>query len=102
MSSISSIPHIPSFVMTTDSGRVLSQTTIERLLALGIDPSTVQTESQAQVLIAQAEAAKNQNNNPEQEEGGKQQEKHKAELIQQNIYNTMDMISTSNKLILGL
>lgn len=102
MSSISSIHHIPSFVMATDTGRPLSQATIDRLLALGIDPTTVQTEAQAQILIAQAEAAKNQNNNPEQEEGGKQQEKHKAELIQQNIYNTMDMISVSNKIILGL
>lgn len=102
MSSISSIHTIPSFMMATDTGRTLSQATIDRLLALGIDPNSVQTEAQAQILIAQAEAAKNQNNNPEQEKGGKQQEKHKAELIQQNIYNTMDMISLSNKLILGL
>ncbi len=101
MSSINSICHIPTFVMTSNDGH-LKQSTIERLLALGIDPTTVTTETQAQNLIAQAEAAKNQNNNPEQEEGGKQQEKHKAELLQQNIFNTMDMISTSNKLILGL
>lgn len=101
MPSINSIPHIPTFMMTSNDGP-LKQSTIERLLALGIDPTTVTTEAQAQNLIAQAEAAKNENNNPEQEEGGKQQEKHKAELIQQNIYNTMDMISTSNKLILGL
>lgn len=101
MSSINSIPHIP-IAMASSSGSTLKQSTIDRLLALGIDPATVTTEAQAQNLIAQAEAAKNQNNNPEQEEGGKQQEKHKAELLQQNIYNTMDMISINNKLILGL
>lgn len=101
MSSITSISHIPTFVMTSNDGP-LKQSTIDRLLALGIDPATVTTEAQAQALIAQAEAAKNQNNNPEQEEGGKQQEKHKAELIQQNIFNTMDMVSINNKLILGL
>lgn len=101
MSSINSISqHIPTFVMTSDSGRVLSETTIQRLLALGIDPTTVTTETEAQILIAQAEAAKNQEN-PEQKEGGKQQEERKAEL-QQNIFNKMDMISVSNKLILGL
>lgn len=101
MSSISSISHISSFMMTSNDGP-LKQSTIERLIALGIDPTTVTTEAQAQSLIAQAEAAKNQNNNPEQEEGGKQQEKHKAELIQQNLFNNMDMISVSNRLILGL
>ena len=99
MSSINLISsHIPSFVMTTDSGRVLSETTIQRLLALGIDPTTITTETEAQIKIAQAEAARNQENS---QDGGKNQEKQKEEL-QQNIFNTMDMMSISNKLILGL
>lgn len=102
MTSINSISHIPSFVMSS-GGSTLSKETIQRLLALGIDPTTVTSEAQARYLIEQAEAAKKkENNDPDEQEGGKQQEKHKAELIQQNIYNTMDMISTSNKLILGL
>lgn len=100
MSSISSINLISTSIAASSNGKHLSETTIMRLLALGIDPTTVTSETQAQILIAQAEAAKNQNNN--QEQGGHQQEKHKAELTQQNIYNTMDMISLSNKLILGL
>lgn len=98
MSSISSLNQVHSLVMTSGNPRKLSETTIQRLLALGIDPATVQSETEAQILIAQAEAAGKQDNT---ENGGKQQEKRKAEL-QQNIFNTMDMISVSNKLILGL
>ena len=42
-----------------------------RLEALGIDPSTVQTEMQAQAIIAQAEAAqKQQQGNTGQQQGG--------------------------------
>lgn len=78
----------------------LKEETIQKLLALGIDPSLVTTHSQ--ILIAQMEAAKNKQNNPEQEEGGNRQEKHNTKLLQQNIFNAMDMISLSNKLILGL
>lgn len=105
MSSISSIASTQTYSITAGASQqcsVLKEETIQKLLALGIDPSTVTSESQAQLLIAQTEAAKNKENNPEQEEGGNQQEKHKAELLQQNIFNTMDMISLSNKLILGL
>lgn len=99
MSSITSLHQIPSFITVSGSGKVLSEATIMRLLALGIDPSTVTSESQAQILIAQAEAASKQSDS---QHGGKQQEeKHKSEL-QQNIFNAMDMVSLSNKLILGL
>lgn len=105
MSSISSIAsNTQSYAISAGVSQqaTLKEETIQKLLALGIDPTSVTSESQAQTLIAQAEAAKNKQNNPEQEEGGNQQEKHKAELLQQNIFNTMDMISLSNKLILGL
>ncbi len=105
MSSISSIASSQSYGIIAGASQqcnALREETIQKLLALGIDPSTVTSEAQAQLLIAQAEAAKNKQNNPEQEEGGNQQEKQKAELLQQNIFNTMDMISLSNKLILGL
>lgn len=50
--------------MTTAVSRVhsvgggLSEETIKKLLALGIDPSSVKSEAQAQTLIAQAEKAK--------------------------------------------
>jgi hypothetical protein len=51
---------------SSSSDSNISETTKMRLQALGIDPSTVTSESQAQILIAQAEAAKNQSNTGEQ------------------------------------
>lgn len=44
-------------------GKVLSEETRRKLLELGIDPSTVTSESHAQMLIRQAEAKKIQNHN---------------------------------------
>ena len=102
MSSINTITHVSSFVISSGVS-TLSKETIQRLLALGIDPTTVTSETQARFLIEQAEAAKKrENNDSEEQEGGKQQEKYKAELIQQNMFDKMDMISVSNRLILGL
>lgn len=160
MSSISSINQAIS--ITAYKGDELSTTIKMRLEALGIDPSSVTSESQAQILIAQAEAARNQNNSRQQQGGNSSQQQliseakalaqkvgtnvssqdslidiidnisetlqtmgkdpAKAKLVgqyqseltelaqkadvtintQQNIFNTMDMISVSNKLILGL
>ena len=99
MSSISSINNY-SQIISVQQCNQLSTTTKMRLEALGIDPSTVTSEAQALTLIAQVEAAKNQNNSGKQ--GGNSQQ-HKSDAnTQQNIFNTMDMISVSNKLILGL
>ncbi len=101
MSSIKSISNLQLFVMTSNDC-LLKKSTIERLIALGIDPTSVTSEAQAQYLIEQAEAAKRKENNDFEEQGGQQQENHKAELIQQNMFDTMNMISVSNRLILGL
>lgn len=139
----------------------LSVTTKLRLEALGIDPTSVSTESQAQIIIAQAEAVPNQNG-LQQKYGGNLREQlisearelaqktgtrysnqdtletildnisvtlqvmvknptnaenvemYQAKLediaqragvivnIQQNIFERMNMVSISNKIILGL
>lgn len=162
MSSINSLNHIQSIAISSYKGEELSTTTKMRLEALGIDPSTVQSEAQAQILIAQAEAAQKQNNSGHQQGGNsseqelmseaktlaqkvgadvssqdkleditskisekiqvmandpsqqKRAQQYQAELTsilqraenltitQQNIFNTLNMISVSNKLILGL
>lgn len=162
MSSINSLNHIQSIAISSYKGEELSITTKMRLEALGIDPSTVQTEAQAQILIAQAEAAQKQNNSGHQQGGNsseqelmseaktlaqkvgadvssqdkleditskisetiqvmandpsqkKRAQQYQTELTsilqraenltitQQNIFNTLNMISVSNKLILGL
>lgn len=166
MSSISSISHSQAAAVSTYKSDELSASTKQQLEALGIDPSTVTSEAQAQILIAQAQAARHQNNSGYQEkQGGNSSEqelmseakelastvgvtvsstdtlddiidnisveiqkmlnsgdKSKIEAaqgyqtqlssisdradsiqsIQQNIFNTMDMISVSNKYALGL
>ncbi len=161
MSSISSI-HVQSSAFSSCKGEELSVTTKMRLEALGIDPSSVTSEAQAQIIIAQAEASQRQNNSGKQQGGNTSQQQlifeakelarktgtfvseqdtlddmldkiskklnslaqnpqnaekvqsYQSELlslaqranvavqIQENIFNTMDMISVSNKLILGL
>lgn len=164
MSSISSISNSQSISISAYKGEELSITTKMRLEALGIDPSSVTTEAQAQILIAQAEAATKQNNSGQQQRGGNSTSQQqllseaktlaqtvgvsisdsdglediidkisnklqimgqnpsnaqmvhtyqseletlaqKADVVitrQQNIFNTMEIISLSNKLILGL
>lgn len=99
MTSINSVS--PTRISTSWRYSNLSKATIKRLLELGIDPTTVTSEAKAQYLIEQAEAAKKTIVKSE-DEGDEPKKKFKAEQIQQNIYNNMDMISVSNKLILGL
>lgn len=68
--SLNNVVSIQSAALSTHKSEELSMNTKMRLEVLGIDPSTVSTESQAQILIAQAEAAPRQNNSSNQE-GGK-------------------------------
>ena len=165
MTTIGSMSSIQSAAVATYKQEELSSSTTLKLEALGIDPSTITSEAQAQTLIAQAEAAKHQNNAGQQQQGGNSSEQElltesknlatkvgvtvsskdslddiidniskkiqvmlnsedkskistaqgyqtqlanisgRAETIQstqQNIFNAMDMISISNKFILGL
>lgn len=138
-------------------GSKLSKITIQKLESLGIDPTQITSESQAQIIIAQVEAAKS---NTGQYNGGKQQllleakslaqevgtsissqdslenilskisddlnsmgkeptkkelaTKYQAKLkdlaqranisinIEEKVFNTMNMISVSNRIIFGL
>ena len=66
---MSSIRSIHSSSMVSYKKEELSALTKLRLEALGIDPSSVSTESQAQILIAQAEAVPKQNG-LEKKQGG--------------------------------
>jgi len=163
MSSINSISNQTAlaYSVSCNKSEELSTTTKMKLEALGIDPSSVTSEAQAQVLITQAEAAQKESNSGKEGGNSSQQEliseaktlaaevgaavsnqdslenilnkisdkigtmgkdpsnaqrvqKFQSELTslaqradviistQQNIFNTMDMISVSNKLILGL
>lgn len=160
MTSVNSISNNQSISLSVYKSEELSITTKMRLEAVGIDPSSVNSEAQAQILTAQAEAAQKQNNSGQQQGGNSSQQElisearelaletgtnvscqdtldemlekiaeklntlaqnptntvqsfqsrllslaEKADVavhIQQNIFDNMDMISVSNKLILGL
>lgn len=85
----------------------LSITTRQKLESLGIDPSTITSEVQAQILIERAEAAKEQNSEPNPEKHKQNTSKTglnpvDSQAVQENIFNAMDMISISNKFALGL
>ena len=109
MSSISYIYSSQSASVANYKGEELSTSTKLRLEALGIDPSYVSTESQAQILIAQAEAAPRQNNSGKQQQGGNSsreqlisEAKNLAQMIGAN-YNNQDSLEVllekiSNKL----
>ena len=70
MSSISYLYSSQSAAISNYKGEELSTSTKLRLEALGIDPLYVSTESQAQNLIAQAEAAAKQNSSGNQQKQG--------------------------------
>lgn len=71
MTSISSVSNMQTAAISSYKTETeLSSSTKLKLEALGIDPSTVTSEAQAQTLIAQAEAAKHQNNAGQQQQGG--------------------------------
>ena len=53
MTSISSISSSQSAALSTYKNEELSSSTKQKLEALGIDPTTVTSEAQAQALIAQ-------------------------------------------------
>ena len=75
MTSISSVSNMQTAAISSYKTETeLSSSTKLKLEALGIDPSTVTSEAQAQTLIAQAEAAKHQNNAGQQQQGGNSSE----------------------------
>ncbi len=66
----SSISSISSAAASTYQTNTLSTATKQKLEALGIDPSSVTSEAQAQALIAQAEATQHQQNADSGNSGG--------------------------------
>ena len=74
MSSISSISSAQAASVSTYKTEELSSSTKLKLEALGIDPTNVTSEAQAQSLIAQAEATKQQHNSGQQQEGANSSE----------------------------
>ena len=102
--SLEKLTTLQSAALATHKCNELSHTTKMRLEALGIEPANVSSESQAQILIAQAEAAPKQNNSREQDDNSKRRELiREAEILaEKNIFNEMNMVSISNRLILGL
>ncbi len=74
MSSISSIGNAQSMALSSYKIDELSTSTKMKLEALGIDPSSVTSEAQAQQLIKQAEATKHQQNSQQQQQGGNSSE----------------------------
>lgn len=88
MSSISYIYSSQSAAVSNYKGEELSTSTKLRLEELGIDPSYISTESQAQILIAQVEAAPKQNSSGNQQQGGnssREQLLSEAKYLAQNI-----------------
>lgn len=73
MSSISSISNAQAGAVATYKSDELSTLTKQKLEALGIDPTSVTSEAQAQTLITQAEAAR-QNSSGQQQQGGNSSE----------------------------
>lgn len=98
MSSISYIYSSQSASISNYKGEELSTSTKLRLEALGIDSSHVSTESQAQILIAQVEAAPKQNSSGNQQQGGnssREQLISEARVLAQNIganYSNQDSL----------
>lgn len=96
MSSISSINSTQSAAVSTyKTQEELSSSTKMKLESLGIDPTTVPSEAQAQALIAQAEATKNQQNAGQQQGGGNSSEQ---ELLSEakSLASTVGVTVSSN------
>ncbi len=70
-SSISSLSSAQAGALSTYQNNTLSAATKQKLEALGIDPSSVTSEAQAQALISQAEATQHQQNANSGNNGGK-------------------------------
>ena len=99
MSSISSINSTQSAAVSTyKTQEELSSSTKMKLESLGIDPTTVTSEAQAQALIAQAEATKNQQNAGQQQGGGNSSEQ---ELLSEakSLASTVGVTVSSNDTI---
>lgn len=95
MSSISSINSTQSAAVSTyKTQEELSSSTKMKLESLGIDPTTVTSEAQAQTLIAQAEATKNQQNAGQQGGGNSSEQELLSEA--KSLASTVGVTVSSN------
>ena len=90
------------------SGSSLSESTKRKLIALGIDPSTVQSESQAKAIIEQVLELRKSSNQPIPAEFKNSIELNKSAAENQtadnseNMLSLLDYDSSLKKIILGL
>ena len=93
MTSISSIGSAAAS-LSTHKIEELSSSTKQKLEALGIDPTTVTSEAQAQSLIAQAEATKHQQNSGQQQGGNSSEQELLSEA--KSLASTVGVAVSSN------
>lgn len=102
--SVNNISNFSGFYICTGSG--LKEETKRKLLSLGIDPSTVQTEAQAQRIIENAEQLKKiQKLDNESLSKNKCTDEEDIKRTAENetaVYNMLNMNANINKFILGL
>lgn len=100
-----SIDNIHSFICTYYRNSKLSDETIRKLRALGIDPSTVVSEAQAIKLINAAQKTQpvKESQDPKNNVTGSSE---KATLLDkdntESVFTMLDMNASLNKYILGL
>ena len=100
MTSISSIGSAAAS-LSTHKIEELSSSTKQKLEALGIDPTTVTSEAQAQSLIAQAEATKHQQNSGQQQGGNSSEQEllSEAKDLASNVGATVSSNDTLDDII---
>lgn len=101
--SINSIGNVSAFIVIPDK---LSEQTKRKLIALGIDPSTVSSESEALQLIESIERKK-EVQNVDNESNSKstvteEEEVHTKKRNEEAIFSMFNMTANVNRFMLGL
>lgn len=101
---INNVSNVSGFLVST--GNSLTEETRRKLLALGIDPTTVCSEAEALILIRKFEnkIAVQQTTNESNSKNTctAEQDLQEKERVEANIYNMLNMTANVNKYILGL
>lgn len=102
--SVNNITNIGGFFICTGSG--LKEETKRKLIALGIDPSTVTSEAEAQRIIENAEQLKKiqkiDNESLSKNKCTDEEQLKRTAENENSIYNMLNMTANVNKFILGL
>lgn len=101
--SINSIGNLSAFIVIPDK---LTEQTKRKLIALGIDPSTVSSESEALRLIESIERKKEvqkvDNESNSKNIISNEEEVHTKKRNEEAIFSMLNMSANVNKFILGL